>query len=289
MSAPPIALVTAETMPIADNESGMVVEALAELDVAATIVAWTADVDWAAYELVVCRTPWDYFPRVDEFCAWARAVAAVTRLENPAEVIVWNAHKSYMVDLAAAGVPVVPTRLVRRNGGDGGAVLADHADDLVVIKPAVSGGAIGAERLAASSPEAAAHVTRLASDGDVLVQPFLPEVTAGETSLLYFGGRLSHAVRKVPAAGDYRVQQFLGGTVHPHVATDAERALAEQTLAAAPAATAYARIDLIAGPEGPLVMEAELIEPELFLPHDPPSVHRFARVLAERAGRGSPS
>jgi hypothetical protein len=294
VTAAPIALVTAETMPIADNESGLVVAALAELGVAATIVAWTADVDWAAHDLVVCRTPWDYFPRVDEFCAWARAVGAVTRLENPADVVVWNAHKSYMVDLAAAGVPVVPTRVVRRNGSNGadggaeadaGAVLADHADDLVVIKPAVSGGAIGAERLAASSPEAAAHVTRLAADGDVLVQPFLPQVTAGETSLLYFGGRFSHAVRKVPAAGDYRVQQFLGGTVHPHVATDAEQALAEQTLAAAPTATAYARIDLIAGPDGPLLMEAELIEPELFLPYDAPSVHRFARVLADRTDR----
>jgi hypothetical protein len=29
-------------------------------------------------------------------------------------------------------------------------------------------------------------------------------------------------------------------------------------------------------------MEAELIDPELFLPHDPGSVHRLARVLADR-------
>jgi glutathione synthase/RimK-type ligase-like ATP-grasp enzyme len=153
----------------------------------------------------------------------------------------------------------------------------------VVIKPAVSGGAVGTERFPVTSPEAAAHVTRLAADGDVLVQPFVPGVTEGETSLVYFDGDLSHAVRKVPAAGDYRVHDHHGGTLHPHVATAAEQEVAEQTLAAAPATTAYARIDLVAGPDGPLVMEAELIEPELFLPHDPASVHRFARVLARRS------
>jgi glutathione synthase/RimK-type ligase-like ATP-grasp enzyme len=280
--------VTATTLPKPEHETPMVQDALARLGSAATIVAWTEPVDWAAYELVVCRTPWDYFPRVHEFCAWARAVGAVTRLENPAEVIVWNAHKGYMVDLADAGVPVVPTRVVARDA-DPGAALAGiteaGGDDLVVIKPAVSGGAMGAELLPVASPEAAAHVTRLAADGDVLVQPFVPQVSEGEMSLVYFDGELSHAVRKVPAVGEYRVQDHHGGTVHPHTANAAERKVAEQTLAAAPAATAYARIDLVAGPDGPLVMEAELIEPELFLPYDPPSVHRFARVLADRAGR----
>jgi glutathione synthase/RimK-type ligase-like ATP-grasp enzyme len=261
----------------------MVQQALAELGVAAAIVSWTAPIDWSAHALVVCRTPWDYFPLVDEFCAWARAVGTVTRLENPAEVIVWNAHKSYMVDLAAAGVPVVPTQVVGRDVADAGPALAAYApDDLVVIKPAVSGGAMGAELLAAASPEAAAHLVGLAAEGDVLVQPYLPQVTEGEMSLVYFDGELSHAVRKVPAAGDYRVQEFLGGAVHPHVPTPAERALAEQTLAAAPAATTYARIDLVSGPDGPLVMEAELIEPELFLPHDPASTLRYARVLLGR-------
>jgi glutathione synthase/RimK-type ligase-like ATP-grasp enzyme len=285
-----MALVTARELPKPERETVMVQEALAELEVAATIVAWTAAVDWAAYELVVCRTPWDYFPVVDEFCAWARAVGAVTRLENPAKVITWNAHKSYMVELAASGVRVVPTEVVRRNGdgadgSDGIDTLAAFGDDLVVIKPAVSGGAMGAELLPAASPEAAAHLTGLAADGDVLVQPFLPEVAEGETSLVYFDGELSHAVRKVPAAGEYRVQDHHGGAVHPHVATAAERALAEQTLAAVPAATAYARIDLLSDSGGPVLMEAELIEPELFLPYDPPSVHRFARVLADRADR----
>jgi len=282
-----VALVTAEELPIPDTETEVVRAALAEVGVGTTVVPWTAPVDWAEYELVVCRSPWDYFDRVDEFCSWARATGKVTRLENPAEVVVWNAHKSYLVDLADAGVPVVPTRLIARGDATDRALAGYADDDVVVIKPAVSGGAIDAERLAAGSPQAAAHLARLAAAGDVLVQPFLPQVHEGEVSLLYFGGRLSHAVRKVPADGDYRVHELYGGKVEVHRPSPAELDAAEQVLAAAPAATAYARIDLVSGPGGPddpLLMEAELIEPELFLRYDPDSVHRFARALTARLG-----
>jgi glutathione synthase/RimK-type ligase-like ATP-grasp enzyme len=184
---------------------------------------------------------------------------------------------------------VVPTRIVAR--GDGAdPVLAGYADDdVVVIKPAVSAGALDTERLAAGSPRAAAHLERLAAEGDVLVQPFLPQVHQGEISLVHFDGRFSHAVRKVPAAGDYRVHEYYGGTTRRHRPSTAELRLAEQVLAAAPAPTAYARIDLVAGSgsDGPLVMEAELIDPELFLRHEPKAAQRFARVLSDRRSRPS--
>lgn len=285
-----VALVTAEELPVPDTETEVVRAALAEVGVDATVVAWTAPVDWADCELVVCRSPWDYYDRVDEFCAWARATGKVTRLENPADVVVWNAHKSYLVDLADAGVPVVRTQLVARGAATDRALAGYADDDVVVIKPAVSAGALDTERLAAGSPQARVHLARLAAGGDVLVQPFLPQVHEGELSLVYFDGLFSHAVRKVPAAGDYRVHEHYGGTVDVHEPSPAELDVAEQVLAAAPAATAYARIDLVPGPSGPgapLLMEAELIEPELFLRYEPAAVHRFARALTARLG-GSP-
>ena len=116
----------------------------------------------------------------------------------------------------------------------------------LVIKPAVSVGAIGALRAGSSSPEAATHLAELASAGDVLVQPLARSVLdGGESSLIYFGGQFSHAIRKIPADGDYRVQEHHGGSVVRHEPTDDEFAVAAATLAAAPAATAYARVDLV--------------------------------------------
>jgi glutathione synthase/RimK-type ligase-like ATP-grasp enzyme len=152
----------------------------------------------------------------------------------------------------------------------------------VVVKPAVDGGAREALRTDPCSAEAAAHVERLVAAGDVVVQPFAPQIEAGETSLLFFGGELSHAVRKVPAAGDYRVQAHHGGTEHPHEPTPAELETARRAMACAPDRLTYARVDLIDVEGVPTLMELEVIEPDLFLRHDEGALGRFtAAVLAE--------
>lgn len=233
---------------------------------------------WASVPLVVIRSPWDYSDAHVEFLSWARRVAAVTRVVNPLEVLEWNSHKSYLLELASAGVPTVTTTLVHFDAPDAerAAALATYPGE-IVIKPAVSVGAIGALRAASSSPEAASHLAGLASAGDVLVQPLARAVLDdGETSLIYFGGQFSHAIRKLPAAGDYRVQEHHGGRVVPHRPSDDEFAVAAATLAAAPAPTAYARVDLVQVAGSPAVMELEAIEPQLFLDHDAGAAARFA-------------
>jgi glutathione synthase/RimK-type ligase-like ATP-grasp enzyme len=290
VTATNIALVTATRMPKPDPESGLLVDALARLGVRATIHAWDQPCDWSQFPLVVSRTPWDYFHRLDEFLGWARDVAAVTELLNPLATIAWNAHKSYLLDLEAAGVPIVPTVLVGREAGDDeqAAALARFAE--AVIKPAVAGGALGALRVGAATESgvAAGHLRMLLTEKDALVQPFMPGVQGdGEASLIFFNGRLSHAVRKVPATGDFRVHQHYGGTLVAHTASPAELAVAQATLAVAPEPPAYARIDMVPGSSGPVVMEAELIEPELFLGSDPAAAERYARVLAARVNGGA--
>lgn len=285
MSITDLALVTATRMPKPDPESGLLVDALAELGVRATIHAWDQPCDWSQFPLVVSRTPWDYFHRVDEFLHWARGVAAITELLNPLPTIAWNAHKSYLLDLAAAGVPIVPTVLVGRGAGaeERDAALSRFSE--AVIKPAVAGGALDALHVDAivDADVAAAHLGRLLAEKDALVQPFMAGIQSdGETSLIFFDGQLSHAIRKVPAAGDFRVHQHYGGTVLHHTPSPAELTVATAALAVAPAATGYARIDMVPGSSGPAVMEAELIEPELFLGSDPAAPGRYARCLARR-------
>ena len=145
-----------------------------------------------------------------------------------------------------------------------------RATAALVVKPAVSSGSRGAGRFEAGDPAAAAHLAELVADRDALVQPYIASVAeGGERSLIFLAGEFSHAVDKLPAAGDYRVQEMYGGRYSTHSPTAAETAVAERALAAAPAAELlYARVDLVDGPDGPLVMELELIEPELFLGFD---------------------
>jgi glutathione synthase/RimK-type ligase-like ATP-grasp enzyme len=293
MPTPPqVLLVTASQMPRADPESGLLVDALADLEIDAAVRAWDRPADWASARLVVCRTPWDYTLRLEEFLTWADGVAGVAELLNPLATISWNAHKSYLLALERAGVATVPTILLGSDAtrSERDAALAGFAE--AVIKPAVAAGGRGALRVAAGSAvagngdgaaSAAEHLDLLLTAGDALVQPFMASVADhGETSLVFFEGRFSHAVRKRPRVGEYRVHQHHGGTVSSHQPTAAELGVAEAAIAAAPTATAYARIDLVQGPSGPAVMEAELVEPELFLGVVPEAAERFARSLAAR-------
>ena len=279
---PRIAVVNSLAYAEHDPEAPLVVEALREAGARADLHAWDATVDWSGYALVVVRSPWDYFDHLDRFLRWVDEVAAATRIVNPASVIRWNSHKGYLAEMGERGVPVLPTILLAGGTTDAAERLADCGWADVVVKPAVDGGARQALRADPCSPGAAAHVERLVAGGDVVVQPYAPQIKVGETSLLFFGGAFSHAVRKVPAEGDYRVQAHHGGTEHPHAPSAAELETARRAMGCAPGPLTYARVDLIDVDGVPTLMELEVIEPDLFLRLDDRALGRFAdAVLAE--------
>jgi glutathione synthase/RimK-type ligase-like ATP-grasp enzyme len=251
-------------------EDAGLVEAFADAGVDAAWAVWDdPTVDWEARELVVIRETWDYPAALEDFLTWVERLEG--RLVNAAPVIRWNHHKGYLVALADAGVAVVPTILVAR-GSDAPAIPAWPE---LVVKPAVGVGGDGAERLPAGSQALARHLAALDRSGDLLLQPYLPSIEdGGETSLVLAAGTVSHAVRKVPAPGEFRVHEHRGGTYRRVEPEQEQVELATVALAVAEdlagASTAYARADLVAGPEGAsLLMELELIEPSLYLHHAP--------------------
>jgi glutathione synthase/RimK-type ligase-like ATP-grasp enzyme len=286
-----IALVTCRELPDLDPDDRPLAAALAARGYPAGPVVWDdPDVDWAAFDLCVLRSPWDYTPRRDQFVSWARQVP---RLANPAEVVAWNTDKRYLADLAAAGVPTVPTDVVEPGGS-----WRPPAGPFVV-KPTVGAGGRDAARYDPAREsdlrQASEHVARLHATGRaVMVQPYLAGVDRdGETGVVHLGGRPSHAFRKDALLdgtdsvvdGLYRPE-----TVTPREASAEVLALADAALAAvgrvAPPhpALLYARVDTVPGPDGrPLVLEVELTEPSLFLALAPGAVERFADVVAHAA------
>jgi glutathione synthase/RimK-type ligase-like ATP-grasp enzyme len=176
-------------------------------------------VDWSAYDLAVVRTVWDYTAHRDAFVDWAARVADLTTIENSADVLRWNTHKGYLLELEERGAPVVPTAWL----GQGDAVdLADlcaaRGWDEVVVKPAVAAGSDGLVRaagVAAAHRRAQDAVDALLAAGDVMVQPFRRRIVEGELSLVAVEGRVTHAVRKRPADGEFRVQGRFGGRYAP--------------------------------------------------------------------------
>lgn len=242
---------------------------------------WTDPGDLASFDLVTPLVAWGYHldpPRWHALLDRLEASEATTI--NPVALLRWNSDKRYLAELGAAGISTVPTRLVETL--DETALAAARADygDVLVIKPPISASADGTFRLGPSDlvPDAARGRT-------MMVQPFLRSVTnEGEYSVMLFGGRFSHCIVKRPKAGDYRVQPHLGGSEAPVAPPEGAITLAEAALAAAPADSAYARVDMVRDKDGRLcVIELELIEPALWLQHAPDGGASFTAAILECA------
>ncbi len=276
-----VALVTCADERYPEPAVHVAADALRAAGVSADVVSWDEDRHWGAYELVVVRTPWDYFDRVTQFLDWAARVERETSLVNPADVLRWNSHKGYLAEFTAKSVPTVPTRLVPGPSTDVADQIREVPWEEIVVKPAVDGGARHAWRGLRDDPSLSRVAERLTDHGDVVVQPFVPAIVDGERSLVFLGGRFSHAVRKVPKAGDYRSQRHLGGREVDHEPDSAELQVALAAMAAAPGRLTYARVDLVVWEGAPVLIELEVIEPDLFLRDVPERVDRFVEVVRD--------
>ena len=290
-----VALATCREFPLLDDEDRLLIPALAALGIDAVPAVWTDEaVDWAAFDAVVLRETWDYADDREAFLAWLERVASESMLLNPVDVVAWNTDKVYLRDLAAAGVPVVPTTFLEP-GDDASDWLpsGEHAD--VVVKPAVSCGSRDTVRYHTGDPLDAAeqHVRRLlADDRTVMVQPYLDAVdTVGETALLFFDGEFSHAIRKGPllargVEGEKVEGLFVQEQIDPRRPTEVELEVARRAVSVIPGGldrVLYARVDLIPDADGaPLLLELELTEPSLFLSHAAGAADRLAAALARR-------
>lgn len=247
-------------------------------------VDWAdGNIDWRRFDVIVIRQTWDYFERLDEFRAWLDRVETQTLVINPVEVIRWNCDKRYLIDLHAAGVPTVPTVVIDRQDPvpELAALLDRSGFSEAVIKPAVSGAGRETYRVARDGVAALEPTwRRLVAAEAMLVQPFMPAIIEyGELSLMAIDGEVTHGVRKIAAAGEFRVQDDHGGTVHEHDPTPTEIGVTQQAIAAVPGEVAYARIDLVDSETGPCVMELELIEPELFFRQNVNAAARLATAV----------
>ena len=286
-----VALVTYDARPHATDDDRYLVDALLTRGATVDERSWSdPTARWEEYDAVIVRSCWDYFHRPAEFHRWLDELdARRARVLNATTTLRWNADKAYLRDLEARGVPVIPTQWIGRE-------TLSSLDDVrrrtgwseLVVKPAVSGGAHRTWRASPGDLADEERLSAMAGDGTVLIQPLVDQIEReGEWSLIFFDGGFSHAVIKRPRSGDFRVQTEHGGTVEPivpsaSVIADAARALDAARVAGE--APLYARVDGCVVDGTLMLMELELLEPELFLRTDPAAAHRLAEALLARLG-----
>lgn len=284
-----IALLTTALGPEYVTDDHLIVPLLAERGIEGSFVRWRERHDWAAYDLVVVRSTWDYQRHLDDFLRTLTTIAATTRLENPLPLHRWNVRKNYLRDLEAEGVPVVPTVWRERLApGDLVRLFEEIGTADLVVKPVV--GSSGEDAFRIRAEEAADREPELLAifDGRALMaQPFLSGVLEiGERSVVWIDGEVSHAFSKVPSPGEFRSQEEHGGLVErielEPALSDAAALVAEAVARRSARSPLYARVDFLPGLDRWLVGELELVEPSLYLRLDPNAPRRLADAIARR-------
>jgi glutathione synthase/RimK-type ligase-like ATP-grasp enzyme len=264
--------------------------ALQHVGIDVEVIPWDSPRDWTVFDAAVVRSTWDYTTRLAEFLEVLQVIEANTRLLNPRDVIEWNVDKRYLRDLAEEGVPVVPTRYVTPLEDPEPAVVA--MGPVVVVKPVVSAGAKHTARHDHASSACEHAQALLAAGHTVMVQPYLERVnTERETGLVFLAGEFSHAFAKAPilAGADGSPSTASDGTllerITPRQAAVEQRVVAEQVMDRVQhrfGRLLYARVDVLPSDHGPVVLEVELVEPNLFLSMSVGAADRFARCLLEQ-------
>jgi len=262
-----------------DAEAGALTQAGASVEA----IKWTGAGDLSGFDLVLPLVAWGYHL---DFSRWLDFLNDAERsnlpLINPPTLLRWNSDKAYLVELAEAGIPTVPTLLAEScSDADLEEARRLFGCDRVVIKPPVSASAMGAHLLGPND-----DIPSESRGRPMIVQPLIEEISrTGEFSLMLFDGEYSHAVVKRPRSGDFRVQEYHGGeTRHCDAPPSGAVELAQAALAAAPAKATYARVDIVPDDEGTLrIMELELIEPSLFIDHAPDGGAAFTRAILSAA------
>lgn len=243
-------------------------------------------INWEQYDVCLLRSVWDYHEKSEAFMRWIRSASAVTKIINPPEVIQWNSNKLYLRAMQEHGLPIAPTLWLKQHKDCllSSAIQQLPESERYFLKPTIGADSSGTFRFNPSQLNSAqVHLDQWLQSHDMMLQCYLPSVESyGEISAIYIGDQFSHAIRKTPVNGDYRVQDTFGATDQAHILTTDERTVSNAAmiyLIKKMGPLSYARIDMLINKNQVVINEVELIEPSLFFHHHPIAAQRLINQL----------
>jgi len=269
------------------DEDALLSNLLEELGISHELLAWSdPDVDWSHFTHVLIKSTWDYFDFYPEFLVWLDKLEALgVQVLNEVPTLRWNSSKTYLMEIESQGFPCIAGKILPKGSRlTLDPLYTELGTDTLVVKPLVSGGAKNTVKLArGAGKELEDKIASLLQEEDFLVQPYIEEVVkVGEYSLIFFNEKFSHAVLKSPAAADFRVQHYYGGTIQTLNPSDAMLSSAQALVDRYAKNTLYARVDGVEIDGVFHLMELELIEPYLFLGLSEKAIPNYKAALQKR-------
>lgn len=278
-----VGLLTCLQFPDLQKDYRPLIEEFKKSGLKANPVIWNdKTVDFSNYKNLIFCSAWDYHKDYKKFNQWLSMVENQSNLINAPEIIRWNMDKSYLRRFEAFEIPVIETYWIEKPQDLALKLLNELGD--VVIKPAVGAGSSGMKRFKKTDQFAGAqeHINSLLESSRVMVQPYHENADkVGETALLYFDGKLSHAVSR-PIAGHMGTPDQEVASASHIEPNETQLAIGNKVIECLPFTPAYLRVDLIEDNQGKdLVLEAEMIEPTLFLEQLPESSSVYVETLKQ--------
>ena len=268
-------------------EDDLVVEACRSCGLRVTRKAWDDPlVNWSMTKAILFRSTWDYFDRFDSFSQWLNDVSLKTKLFNSKALIQWNIDKHYLTDLSQSGVAIPKTHFIERGSKLPLKTIFTSLDwSKAVLKPCVSGAGRHTYLIENTSVKSYESIFKvLIAQEDMMLQEFQENIVAqGEISMMVFNGKFTHAVLKKAKAGDFRVQDDFGGTVHEYRPSQEEIDFTLKAVNACNELPLYARVDIFYDNNNHLALgELELVEPELWFRLNTNAASVLAHAIKDR-------
>lgn len=276
-----VGFVTSAQFPLLTDSDSLLLEPLKKRGIEVVPIIWSSPTpSRSSLDAIVMRSAWDYHLRSGEFIHWMNSLNKNhQRVFNSVKTMLWNIDKTYLLHLASKGVFIVPTIKIHSINDADWQKIERWPE--IIIKPVIGTSAFGITKsLSVNKNEAHKTIATLLKTGDVIIQPFMKEIMAGEISFIFIEKQFSHAVLKTPIKNDFRTQRFFGASItriYPsihliHQARDIIYTIKEPLL--------YARLDAIEVKGSLILMELELIEPHLFFDIVPEAASTFADAIA---------
>ena len=259
-------------------------DALEKMNITADIINWdNEDYAFNKVKVAIVRSCWDYDQRLKEFLPKMNQINEQCTLINPYETIKQNCNKTYLMELQEKGVKIVETHYIFYESQIE-EVLNKCTGDIVVVKPTVSASGKNTYRVSKKDPQLKDIILKLLDNSEVMIQPYIKTIeTTGEKSSVVIKDEIVFTMLKKPANGNFLVHPYLGGSYIKDSAADKDLKFLNQVISLLPKDSGFVRIDyLFNEKDEAMLLELELIEPNLYLEQNPRGLELLCLYIKEK-------